>query len=132
MEKKEIRIQVYNKYQGHCAYCGEEIEYKNMQVDHIIAQYNYEWCLKNNMYIPEFLKHLTLEDVDHIDNLNPACRICNKWKSAHHLDLFRSEIEEQINRLNKRSSNYRMAKRYGFIEEKPHNVVFYFEKFIKL
>jgi len=31
---KRQRIEIYNKYQGHCAYCGEEIDYKQMQVDH--------------------------------------------------------------------------------------------------
>ena len=31
MDKKAI----YNKYNGHCAYCGREIAYKDMQVDHI-------------------------------------------------------------------------------------------------
>lgn len=30
-----IRHAVYAKYNGHCAYCGCEIDYKDMQVDHI-------------------------------------------------------------------------------------------------
>lgn len=33
--KKDIRKQIYDKYQGHCAYCGCELEYKDMQIDHI-------------------------------------------------------------------------------------------------
>ena len=32
---KSIREKVYNKCNGHCAYCGCELEYKNMQVDHV-------------------------------------------------------------------------------------------------
>lgn len=32
---KAERFQVYNKYGGHCAYCGKKIGYKDMQVDHI-------------------------------------------------------------------------------------------------
>ena len=28
---KEIREQVYAKYNGHCAYCGCELDYKYMQ-----------------------------------------------------------------------------------------------------
>lgn len=32
---KQERMEIYNKYGGHCAYCGKEIEYKDMQVDHI-------------------------------------------------------------------------------------------------
>lgn len=31
---KKIREAVYAKYDGHCAYCGREIAYKDMQVDH--------------------------------------------------------------------------------------------------
>jgi 5-methylcytosine-specific restriction endonuclease McrA len=33
---KKMRLEVYNKYNGHCAYCGKELEYKDMQVDHLI------------------------------------------------------------------------------------------------
>ena len=28
-------MQIWQKYGGRCAYCGEPIEYKDMQVDHI-------------------------------------------------------------------------------------------------
>ena len=33
---KKLRIRVYEKYNGHCAYCGRAIQYKVMQVDHIV------------------------------------------------------------------------------------------------
>lgn len=36
---KKIRKQVYQKYNGHCAYCGSKLEYKDMQVDHVISVY---------------------------------------------------------------------------------------------
>ena len=125
--KKETRIEVYNKFDGHCAYCGEEIQYKNMQVDHIIPQLSFVQTIHNKFRIPWFLTHLTELDCDHIDNLFPACRVCNKWKTSFNLDLFRSEIAEQIRRLNDYSSNYRMAKRYGLINETKKEIVFYFE-----
>lgn len=32
---KLVREKVYQKYNGHCAYCGCELQYKDMQVDHI-------------------------------------------------------------------------------------------------
>lgn len=128
---KKIRIKVHKKYDGHCAYCGEKIELKDMQVDHIIPQFNYRNDILNDFRIPLFLKHLTLDDLNHIDNLNPACRVCNKWKSAHDLELFRSELQDQINRLNKRSANYRMAKRYNQVVELVKPIIFYFESFIK-
>ena len=30
-----VRRLVYNKFDGRCAYCGQPIEFKDMQVDHI-------------------------------------------------------------------------------------------------
>ena len=35
---KETRLKVYLMYDGHCAYCGKDIEYKDMQVDHIVPK----------------------------------------------------------------------------------------------
>ena len=47
---KKVREQIYEKYYGHCAYCGCEIEYKEMQVDHIDSvQYNNK--LSNLRYV---------------------------------------------------------------------------------
>ena len=36
--KKSDRIRVWNKYRQRCAYCGKLLEYKDMQVDHIIPR----------------------------------------------------------------------------------------------
>ena len=104
--KKELRIKIHKRFNGHCAYCGQEIELKDMQIDHIIPQRNFETCIKNNFRVPVFLSHLTLDDLNHDDNLLPTCRVCNNWKRSLDLELFRRELSEQIDRLNKRSSNY--------------------------
>lgn len=121
------RAKVHEKCGGHCGYCGVEIEIKEMQVDHIIPSSFYLHHIKNKHRVPSFLSHLTESDVNHIDNLLPTCRVCNKWKSAHDLELFRRELSEQVKRLNDYSSNYRIAKKYGQIEETPKPIVFYFE-----
>ena len=125
--KQETRQQVHAKFDGHCAYCGEEITIKQMQVDHVIPQYRFEQNVANKFRIPVFLNHLTPDDCNHIDNLFPACRVCNKWKSSHDLEFFRHEMEMQVKRLNEYSAPYRMAKRYGQIEETERKVKFYFE-----
>ena len=122
------RQEVYNKCGGHCAYCGEEITIKEMQVDHIIPVSFFSDHIENNKRVPKFLSHLKGTDVNHIDNLFPSCRVCNKWKSAFDLEFFRSELSEQVRRLNDYSSNYRIAKRYGLISEVNIPIVFYFEK----
>ena len=125
---KKQREEVYGKYNNKCAYCGCDITLKQMQVDHIIPRIDFQQHINSKINVPHFLLHLTDNDVNHIDNLNPACPVCNKWKSFHTLELFRSEISEQLNRLNERSANYRMAKRYNLLEETPREIVFYFEK----
>jgi 5-methylcytosine-specific restriction endonuclease McrA len=122
------RQEVYNKCGGHCAYCGEEITIKEMQVDHIIPVSFFSDHIRSNKRVPKFLSHLKGTDVNHIDNLFPSCRVCNKWKSAFDLEFFRSELSEQVRRLNDYSSNYRIAKRYGIINEVNIPIVFYFEK----
>ena len=122
------RNTVLQKFNSHCAYCGEEITLKDMQIDHVIPKEFFIWHIKNKHKVPSFLTHLKEEDVNHIDNLMPACRVCNKWKSAHDLELFRSELEEQVKRLNLYSSNYRIAKRYGLVKEQPIKIKFYFEQ----
>jgi len=125
--KKSDRQKVFDKYDGRCAYCGCELSMKEMQVDHLICQRNFEMHIRNKWNIPERLKHLTINDVNHIDNLMPSCRSCNKFKDTFHLELFRSEISEQPNRFRKYKATFRIAERYGVIQETKRPVVFYFE-----
>ena len=123
------RQDIYWKYNGHCGYCGCELKTQSdMQVDHIVPKSSFLWHIKNKHRIPEFLRHLTENDVDNFKNLMPACRICNKWKSAFDLELFRHEISEQIKWLNEYNANYRLAKRYGLIQEIDRPIIFYFEQ----
>lgn len=117
---------VYRKCNGRCGYCGEELNSK-FQVDHIIPQSFFGGHIKNKFRVPKFLWHLTENDVNHIDNLLPTCSVCNKWKSAHDLELFRTEISEQLKRLKDYNSNYRFALRYHLVQETPHPITFYFE-----
>jgi len=93
MPYKKKRQEVYDKLNGHCAYCGIELKIKDMQIDHIVPQMSWYNVFKNKhileyyqKFVPKFLEHLTENDLHHIDNLNPACRVCNKWKSAHYLE----------------------------------------------
>jgi len=120
MPYKIFRNQVYDKFNGHCAYCGKQIKLKDMQIDHIIPLYR-GWA---DLYLERY--NLTRGTND-LPNLNPSCRVCNKWKSTFTIEAFRLEIQAQTERLNLRSSNYRMAKMYGLISETKSEVKFYFE-----
>lgn len=119
---KEERMEIYNKYGGHCAYCGKEIEYKDMQVDHIKPIFR-GWSDKDKEYLPEG----RCGD-DSIDNLNPSCRMCNFRKGTDTIEMFRNAIKHGLVCL-ERSFTYRLAKRYGLIEETGKEVEFYFEKY---
>lgn len=105
---KKIREQVYQKYNGHCAYCGCELDYKDMQVDHIESVY------KNG------------ENND-IDNLMPSCRMCNFYKGISDIDYFRKRLETLHERLQK-PFIYCLALKYGLIEENRKKIKFYFER----
>lgn len=107
---KAVRQKVYEKYGGRCAYCGREIDYKDMQVDHFIAKRG--WSENGS---------------DDISNLMPACRMCNHYKRANSLEVFRTYIAE-IPRKLRDDYIYKVGVAYGNIVENEMPIVFYFEK----
>lgn len=110
------RQEVYDKCKGHCAYCGCEIAFKEMQVDHVVPMEYYE------VYKVEG------KDIDTMPNYLPACRSCNHYKSSLMLDRFRFCVERFPQVLMRDSVTYKNAVRFGLVEPKPHKVEFYFEK----
>lgn len=108
------RLKIYNKFGGHCAYCGEVIAVNKFQVDHLIPQ--------------NFRNHIHLvEVIESEDNLMPSCCKCNNHKTAMSLETWRREIERHSDMLLK-NTQFQRALRYGqvCITKKP--VVFYFEQ----
>lgn len=105
---KKTREQVYQMFNGHCAYCGCKLEFKDMQVDHLIPV----WSQNGS---------------SELENLMPACRMCNFYKSTYSLDDFRKNLETLHERLQK-TFIYRLALKYGLIEEHKKKIKFYFEK----
>jgi len=108
--KKQLREKVYAKYCGHCAYCGKDIEYKNMQVDHINPHFGYK----------------ELRD-DSFENLNPSCRRCNHYKRAYTLEDFRNLMMTLHERVVKQYIT-KVAIDYGIVKIEPFEGQFYFEK----
>jgi len=107
---KPNRLLVYNKFGGHCSYCGVELDLCNMQIDHIKPK-------------------ASGQSTEEISNYNPACPICNNWKHRDDLESFRRSIEQQTRKCRDYSRNYRMAERYGLVQEITKPVVFYFESY---
>lgn len=66
---KEERNLILEKTNGHCAYCGCPISSEEMQVDHIMP--------------------LRKGGVDAIENMLPACRSRNHYKSTLSIQQFR-------------------------------------------
>ena len=111
---KKVREAIYQKYGGHCAYCGKKIDYKDMQVDHLIP-----------IQRERFGKY-TEEQLECFENYMPVDRRCNHYKRAHSLETFRRYIEEIPRKL---QDNYicKVGLDYNLIEFQPRKIQFYFE-----
>lgn len=118
---KRTRQLVYQKYNGHCAYCGCELEYKDMQVDHIKSLY---WNSIDNNYIdnPDIVQN------DNFDNLMPSCRQCNFYKGEADIDGFRCKIHNWLEHTCMDSFQVKLAMKYKILDYKPWDGKFYFEK----
>lgn len=101
-----MREKVYQKSDGHCAYCGRSMAIEQMQIDHIAPK-----CLGGS---------------DAIDNLNPSCRMCNHYKRSLTVEKFREQIKTLITRLEK-IYIYRVAVNFGIVNELTWDGKFYFE-----
>jgi len=121
---KTVREKVYNKFDGRCAYCGCKILFHQMHIDHIHPQsmshfYDAEPSVKKEY-------GLRGDNVNHIDNLFPACRSCNNYKATFSIDVLRKELEEQPRKLRVQSI-IKLCERFGIIEIKEKPIKFYFE-----
>lgn len=113
---KKVRLEVYEKYDKHCAYCGKLLEYKDMQVDHLIPVQR------------ERFKKYSEEEIECFKNYMPACRRCNHYKRSSSLEAFRKMIEEIPTKLYRDNYIYKVGLDYGIVsaKDKP-KIKFYFE-----
>lgn len=107
LTKKE-REQIYEKCNGHCAYCGCDLDYKDMQVDHVIP--------------------LRKGGADELNNMLPACGSCNHYKTTFTAEEFRKYLEGIPERLMRDSIPFKVGMRFGIIQKKSDPVRFYFEQ----
>lgn len=109
--KPHERMEVYQKMDGHCAYCGCSLTYEDMQVDHV-----------------EPLNGWSHRGSDTLDNMLPACRSCNHYKSTMSIENFRKMVENMPVALARDSVTYKNAVRFGLVIPNPQPIVFYFER----
>lgn len=105
---KDERRKILRKTEGHCAYCGCELKYNEMQIDHIVP--------------------LHLGGADEISNLYPACRACNHYKSTYTVERFRETVERAYDTQMKCSATFRNLVRFGMIVRPRKDVKFWFER----
>lgn len=116
------RKRVYDKYEGHCAYCGNMIMFKEMQVDHMHPKRLsnlYEYCQKYIDGRPG--------NINEMDNLMPSCRTCNHYKRALDIEGFRRQMLTLLGRV-EQIYIYKVAVKYGICKSKAWDGIFYFEK----
>lgn len=130
---KSQRSKVFSMFGGRCAYCGCNLPERGWHADHV------EPCLRKVEVVPvsnrknplvfevrhsgEFIN----DDANRMDNFYPACAPCNLFKATFSLEMFRREIEKQVERARKSSVNFRTAERFGLVAETQNSVTFYFE-----
>lgn len=114
---KKMRMDLYDKYNHKCAYCGCDLEYKDMQIDHIKSVYTHM----------DVHQELTEKDLYKEENLLPSCRQCNFYKSSLSLEDFRKRLTSTMMSNLQKDFGYRLAIKYSLIKEHIKPIVFYFE-----
>lgn len=79
-----------------------------MQVDHIIA--------------------LKRGGADSLENVNPSCRKCNKYKSSLALEDFRNWLLGGLTGRLRKLFAFKMAEKYNMVSVHEWDKKFYFEK----
>lgn len=83
---KKMREALYQKYNKRCAYCGCQLEYKDMQIDHIASVY----------VNTDIRQTMTEQELYDIKNLMPTCRQCNFYKSTFSIEDFRERLQSTM------------------------------------
>lgn len=120
------RDKIKAKYGGKCAYCGNTLPDK-WHVDHFKPVVRDFVLVKDKGFVQNG-KMLNPEN-DNFDNKVPSCPSCNILKSSGTIEEFRRLVSNFTTSLNRDSTQYKAAKRYGLIKEIDKKVTFYFENY---
>ena len=120
---KQERGKLKGKFGGNCSYCGYKLGEK-WDADHLIPLKR-NWVIKNGKQV--FTDCLNPEN-DTLENMMPSCKSCNNDKSSLSIESWRDMIKNKVVCLNRDSTTYQKAKRFGLVVEKDIDVVFYYEK----
>lgn len=125
---KAQREKVRQMFDGHCAYCGEPLP-DRWHVDHVepvvrelLSKQTVRGTYKTVSGDPIYPKR------DNMANYMPACPPCNISKHSMSLEVWRAWLAGHVNSLNSYHPIYRLAKKYGLVQETGIPVTFYFER----
>ena len=121
--KKELRERVWLKHDKRCAFCGKELEYKDMQVDHLTPKTIAH--LYGNEKVRKYME-MNGDNINSFENLMPSCRRCNHYKRAQRLEDFRDSMKSLHKRVEKQYIT-KVAIDYGVVKIIPFSGIFYFE-----
>ena len=105
-EKKiKLRIKIFEKYDGHCAYCGKKLDI-------------------NRDFIIEHINPIKKGGKSEPNNYNPSCGNCNLHKLGLDLEEFRQRIFNiPYKHLKDQAGLY-----FRICRIKPKSIIFYFER----
>jgi hypothetical protein len=119
------RTALSEKYLGRCAYCGCRLE-KGWHADHFEAVKREFKLIRGKGFVPT--GEVAHPERDTLENMMPSCGSCNIDKRKLKLEVWRKELEEKLDCMYRYQPNYRIALRFGLIEEMPKPIVFFFEQ----
>jgi len=120
---KTDRKKIHQMFGGRCCYCGEVLLTETGKYMHIEHLEPLERVVRG--------KGCHRPQNENKANLMPCCPKCNIKKSSLPLESFRTEIMQTIENLIKYNNQFKQAQRFGMIEIKIWDGVFWFEKYGK-
>lgn len=122
--KKSTRDAVFKKFDGKCYLCGCELR-PGWHIEHLVpCRRKYRLDKQTKKWVADGFEN---PEANHIDNLMPACASCNINKHSMDIETYRQQIQNFMDHLNNISTQYKLAKRFGLVQETGKSVVFYFE-----
>ena len=100
---KSKRENVYNKLSGRCCYCGDTLDYETFHIEHLTPK--------------------SQGGKSDIQNLHPACCLCNLTKGSLTVEDYRKKITE----LSSKNIAVKLFLKHHRATKKT--IVFYFEQF---
>ena len=116
---KQERSELLNKFGGRCAYCGCALEEK-WHADHI------DTVVRKDHGKPT--AKLQSPHKDTIENMNPACQLCNLSKRRMSLEEWRTFMQTSAIALLRGNGMFRVMEQYGLLIRTDSPMIFYFEK----